>query len=97
TSFTLIAMFISCLGLYGLSTFMAERRFKEIGIRKVLGASVSQITGLMSGEFIKLVFIAAIIATPFAWYVMDKWLTGFAYHISVDVFVFVFASSGALI
>lgn len=97
TSFALIAMFISCLGLYGLSTFMAERRFKEIGIRKVLGASVSQITGLMSGEFIKLVFIAAIIAVPFAWYVMDKWLTGFAYHISVDVFVFVFASSGALI
>jgi len=96
TSFSLVAMFISCLGLYGLSTFMAERRFKEIGIRKVLGASVGQITGLMSGEFVKLVVIAAIISIPFAWYAMDKWLARFAYHISVDVFVFIYAAGGAL-
>ncbi len=97
TSFSLIAMLISCLGLYGLSTFMAERRFKEIGIRKVLGASVTQITGLMSSEFVKLVIIAAIIAVPIAWYAMDKWLAEFAYHISVDVFVFIYAAVGALI
>jgi putative ABC transport system permease protein len=97
TSFTLIAMLISCLGLYGLSTFMAERRFKEIGIRKVLGATVSQIAGLMSTEFVKLVLVAVVIAVPVAWYAMDKWLAGFAYHISVDVFVFVYAAAGALI
>jgi putative ABC transport system permease protein len=97
TSFSLIAMLISCLGLYGLSTFMAERRFKEIGIRKVLGASVTQITGLMSSEFVKLVLIAAVIAVPIAWYAMDEWLAEFAYHISVDVFVFFYAAVGALI
>jgi len=97
TSFTLIAMLISCLGLYGLSTFMAERRFKEIGIRKVLGASVSQIAGLMSTEFVKLVLVAVAIAIPIAWYAMDKWLEGFAYHISVDGFVFVYAAAGALV
>lgn len=97
TSFSLIAMFISCLGLYGLSTFMAERRFKEIGIRKVLGASVSEITGMMSSEFVKLVLIAALISIPFAWYAMDKWLAGFAYHIPIDVFVFIYAAVGALV
>ncbi len=93
-SFTSIAMLISCLGLYGLSAFMAERRFKEIGIRKVLGASVSQITVLMSAEFVKLVVIAITISIPFAWYAMDKWLMGFAYHISVDVLVFIYAAAG---
>jgi putative ABC transport system permease protein len=97
TSFTLIALLISCLGLYGLSAFMAERRVKEIGIRKVLGASVSQITGMMSAEFVKLVLIAAVVAVPFAWYTMEKWLAGFAYHISVDAFVFLYAAAGALI
>ncbi|HTF17481.1 MAG TPA: ABC transporter permease [Chryseolinea sp.] len=96
TSFTLIALLISCLGLYGLSAFMAERRFKEIGIRKVLGATVSQIAALMSTEFVKLVLIAVFLSIPVAWYAMNKWLTGFAYHISVDVFVFVYAAAGAL-
>ena len=84
----MIAMLISCLGLYGLSTFMAERRFKEIGIRKVMGASVSQITALMSTEFVKLVLVALIISIPLAWYAMDKWLEGFAYRISVDALCF---------
>jgi putative ABC transport system permease protein len=95
-SFTFIAMFISCLGLYGLSTYMAERRFKEIGVRKVMGASVNQIVGLMSKEFVKLVVVAFIISVPIAWYVMDKWLQGFAYRISIDAVIFILAGAGAL-
>jgi putative ABC transport system permease protein len=96
TGFTLIVMFISCLGLYGLSTYMAERRVREIGVRKVLGASVNQIVRLMSKEFLKLVAIAFIIAVPPAWYLMDKWLEGFAYHIPVSAMVFIYAGVGAL-
>jgi putative ABC transport system permease protein len=95
-SFTFIAMFISCLGLYGLSTYMAERRFKEIGVRKVMGASVNQIVGLMSKEFVKLVVVAFIISVPLAWFVMDKWLQGFAYRISIDVVIFALAGAAAL-
>ncbi len=97
TSFTFIAMFISCLGLYGLSTFMAERRFKEIGVRKVMGASVNQIVGLMSTEFVKLIIVAFAIATPIAWYAMDKWLEGFAYKVSISIMVFVYAGGVALL
>ncbi|MEO7990040.1 MAG: ABC transporter permease [Chryseolinea sp.] len=97
TSFTVIAMFISCLGLYGLSTFMAERRFKEIGVRKVLGASVNQIVGLMSTEFIKLIIIAFVISVPLAWYAMDKWLEGFAYKVPISIMVFVYAGGIALL
>ena len=97
SSFTFIAMFISCLGLYGLSTFMAERRFKEIGVRKVMGASINQIVGLMSSEFIKLIIIAFFISVPLAWYAMHKWLDGFAYKISIDIMVFVYAGIVALI
>jgi putative ABC transport system permease protein len=96
TSFTVIAMIICCLGLYGLSTYMAERRFKEIGVRKVMGASVQQIVGMMSKEFIKLVLIALIISVPLAWYSMDQWLNGFAYRIDIDVFIFVVAGIFAL-
>jgi len=97
TSFTLIAMIISCLGLYGLSAFMAERRFKEIGVRKVMGASVSQILSMMSREFIKLVLIAFIIAVPLAWYTMNAWLDGFAYKITLDATVFIYAGVLALL
>ena len=93
----MIAMLISCLGLYGLSTFMAERRFKEIGIRKVLGATSEPDCRLMSTEIVKLVLVAVIIAIPVAWYAIDKWLAGFAYHISVDAFVFIYAATGALV
>jgi putative ABC transport system permease protein len=96
TTFTFVAIFISCLGLYGLSSYMAERRFKEIGVRKVMGANVNQILGLMSIEFVKLVVIAFIIAVPLAWYGMDKWLEGFAYKTTIDVLVFVYAGLGAL-
>ena len=88
TSFTIIAMIISCLGLYGLSTYMAERRFKEIGVRKVMGASVQQIVGMMSSEFVKLVLIAFVISIPLAWYAISKWLEGFAYKTTVSWWVF---------
>jgi putative ABC transport system permease protein len=91
TIFTVIAMIISSLGLYGLSTFMAERRFKEIGVRKVLGASVSQITTMMSREFIKLVCVAFLLSVPIAWYAVNQWLEGFAYKVPVDVTVFAYA------
>jgi putative ABC transport system permease protein len=97
TSFTLIAMLISCLGLYGLSSYMAERRFKEIGVRKVMGASVNQIVGLMSFEFVKLVVIAFVIAVPISYYAMNQWLQGFAFHIPLDVTVFVLAGLAALL
>jgi putative ABC transport system permease protein len=95
SSFTVIAMLISCLGLYGLSTYMAERRFKEIGVRKVLGANVNQIVGLMSKEFLKLVIIAFVLSVPLAWYAMDKWLSGFAYKISINATVFIYAGTAA--
>ncbi len=97
TSFTLIAMLISCLGLYGLSSYMAERRFKEIGIRKVMGAEVSQIVGMMSMEFIKLVVVAFAISVPLAWYGMNQWLVGFAYRIEIDPMLFVVAGFAALV
>jgi putative ABC transport system permease protein len=96
TYFTAIAIIICCLGLYGLSSFMAERRIKEIGVRKVLGASVSQIMSMMSKEFIRLVLIAFLIATPLAWYAMNQWLQAFEYKISLEISVFIFAGLGAL-
>jgi len=97
TSFTLLAMLISCLGLYGLSTFMAERRFKEIGVRKVLGADVRQIVTLMSKEFMKLVLIAFVIAVPLAWYAMSRWLEGFEYKTTINVLIFVYSGLAALV
>lgn len=96
TSFTVIAMIICCLGLYGLSTYMAERRFKEIGVRKVMGASIGQIVTMMSKEFIRLVLIALIIAVPLAWYMMNEWLNGFAYHLPISFTIFIYAGSAAL-
>ncbi|HRF32887.1 MAG TPA: ABC transporter permease [Cyclobacteriaceae bacterium] len=96
TGFGLIAMIICALGLYGLSSYMAERRIKEIGIRKVMGASVPQIITMMSSEFIKLVFIAFAISVPLAWYGMNKWLDSFAYKIAIEWFVFAWAGVIAL-
>lgn len=96
-SFTAIAMIICCLGLYGLSTFMAERRFKEIGVRKVLGATVGQIVQMMSGEFLRLVLIAFALAVPIAWYALGQWLDNFAYKAPVDITVFIFAGAAALL
>ena len=97
TYFAAIAMIICSLGLYGLSSFMAERRLKEIGVRKVMGASVRQIVGMMSGEFLKLVFVAFAIATPVAWYVMDKWLQGFEYKTNLNFALFSYAGLAAII
>ncbi|MFD0793928.1 ABC transporter permease [Mucilaginibacter litoreus] len=85
-----LAIIISCLGLFGLASFSAEKRVKEIGVRKVLGASVQNIVLLLSGHFIKLVIIANLIAWPLAWYVMQKWLQDYAYHINISVTVFLF-------
>ncbi len=89
--FSLIAMIISCLGIFGLATYTAEKRFKEIGIRKVLGASALSIVNLLSKDFLKLVFIALIIAIPLAWYFMKNWLNNFAFHINLDWWVFAVA------
>jgi putative ABC transport system permease protein len=86
--FTVIAILIACLGLFGLSAFAAEQRFKEIGVRKVLGASVISIVGLLSKDFIKIVFLAIVIATPIGWYFMNKWLEGFAYRTPVSWWLF---------
>jgi len=94
--FTILAIFISCLGLFGLASFMAEQRTKEIGIRKVLGASVSKILLLLSKEYAKWVLFANIIAWPFAYYTMNKWLQGYAYRINIAVWSFVFAAVLAL-
>ncbi|HET6253573.1 MAG TPA: ABC transporter permease [Puia sp.] len=89
--FTILTIFISCLGLFGLAAYMAESRTREIGIRKVLGASVTGITLLISGEFIKLVVIAVVIATPIAWISMDNWLQDYTYRIHITGVVFLLA------
>lgn len=97
TSFTIVAMVISCLGLYGLSTYMTERRFREIGIRKVMGASVKEILSLMTSEFVKLVIIAFVIAVPIAWYGMSQWLEGFAYRVDIGIAAFLIAGGAAIV
>lgn len=91
TTFTIIAILISCLGLYGLSIYVAERRVKEIGIRKVLGATVTGIVGMLSKDFIKLVAIAFVISIPVGYYLMEKWLENFAYKMELNITVFVIA------
>jgi predicted permease len=92
-----IAIFISCLGLYGLVSFMAVQRTKEVGIRKVLGASVSSIVYLFSKEFIVLIVISFVIAMPVAWYVMTGWLQNFAYRISLSAWVFLLAIATSVV
>jgi ABC-type antimicrobial peptide transport system permease subunit len=93
--FTGLAIFISCLGLFGLASFMAEKRTKEIGIRKILGASVSGVVILLNKEFIKWVLIANIVAWPVAYYAMFKWLQGFAYRTNMEVWSFALAALAA--
>ena len=89
--FAFLAIFISCLGLFGLAAFTAEQRTKEIGVRKVLGASVAGIVGLLSKDFLKLVVMAIVLASPIAWYIMKQWLQGFAYQIDIEWWMFVLA------
>ena len=96
-SFTLLALFIACLGLFGLATFSVERRTKEIGIRKAMGASAWQIVVLLSKDIAKLVLLANLIAWPVAYYVAETWLQNYPYRISIAVWVFVVASVAALL
>jgi putative ABC transport system permease protein len=89
--FSVLAIFIGCLGLYGLAAYSTEQRAKEIGIRRVLGASVHGLVALMSKDFLKLVLIANLFAWPVAWYILNQWLSNFAFHISISVAVFFLA------
>ncbi|MFT3679010.1 MAG: ABC transporter permease [Ferruginibacter sp.] len=83
-----LAIFISCLGLFGLATYMAEQRIKEVGVRKVLGASVNSLVTLLSKDFVKLVIVSIVIASPVAWWAMNKWLQGYNYHTSISWWMF---------
>ena len=94
--FALLAILISCLGLFGLSAFTADQRRKEIGVRKVLGSSISSIVGLLSKDFMKLVLIAILIASPIAWLLMQNWLEGYAYRISINAWAFFIAGTIAI-
>lgn len=95
--FAALAIVISCLGLLGLATFMTSKRFKEIGVRKVLGASVASVVTLLSKDFVKLVLLANLIAWPVAWYAMNQWLQNFAYRIEIGWWVFALAGGLALV
>jgi putative ABC transport system permease protein len=95
--FTLVAILISCLGLFGLASFSAEQRTKEIGVRKVLGASVGNIVALLSKDFLKLVALSVVIASPLAWFVMNKWLQDFAYRLPIGWSVFALTAAVALL
>jgi putative ABC transport system permease protein len=97
TIFTVLAIIISCLGLYGLSVFVTERKVKEIGIRKVMGASVSGIVAMLSKEFIILVLIAFVIAIPIGFYAMNTWLQNFEYRMELNVFVFIISGAVAMV
>ncbi len=96
TFFTILAIFISCLGLFGLASFVAEQRKKEIGVRKVLGASVYNLWRMLSKEFALLVFISCFIAIPLAWYYLNNWLKQYDYHTTISFWVFLASGIGAL-
>ncbi|MFI5194550.1 MAG: ABC transporter permease, partial [Chitinophagales bacterium] len=95
--FAALTIFVASMGLFGLSMFTAEQRTREIGIRKVLGATVTGVTTLLSRDFLKLVIIANIIAWPLAWWVMNKWLQDFAYRIIISWWIFVAAGLSAVL
>ncbi len=97
TSFTSLSLFIACMGLFGLATFSIRQRTKEIGVRKVLGASVTGITGLLSKDFLKLVLMAIIIASPLAWFGVERWLQQFAYRIEISYWIFFIAAFAAIL
>ena len=94
--FSSLAILIACLGLFGLAAYAAEQRTKEIGIRKVLGASVTAIVGILSVDFVKLILIAIVIASPLAWFVMHKWLQDFAYRVAVPWYTLLIAGLAAM-
>ena len=95
--FAILAIFISCMGLYGLSAFMAEQRTREIGVRKVLGASVFNVVYMLSTGFTGLILIAVLIAVPLAWFAINSWLKSFAYRVDANWTVFLAACLAALI
>ena len=95
--FTILAVIIACLGLYGLSLFSAERRTNEIAIRKVMGAGPFSIIFSLSREFVMLVVISIVIAVPVGWYIVNKLLSEFAYRIEIDPLIFILISSGAIL
>lgn len=95
--FAMLAIFISCLGLFGLAAYTAERRTKEIGIRKVLGASVTGLTGLLAKEFLQLVTVSCIIAFPVAWWFMNSWLQDYTYCTTIQWWMFALAGLSALL
>jgi len=97
TAFSSLALFIACLGLLGLATYTAQQRTKEIGVRKVLGASTFNIVNLLTLDFLKLVIVAIVIATPVAWFAMDQWLADFAYHINIQWWMFALSGFTALL
>ena len=94
--FSVLAIFISCLGLFGLASFVAEQRTKEIGIRKVMGASVSNVWRLLSRDFVVLVIIACVIAIPIGYYLMSGWLEKYEYRTEISWWVFLLTCAGAL-
>jgi putative ABC transport system permease protein len=96
TLFSFLAIFVSCLGLFGLAAFVAEQRTKEIGVRKVLGAPLSNIMWLLTGQFVKWVVVANLIAWPAGYWLMDQWLQGFAFRASMPVWIFVVSGLAAL-
>ncbi len=96
-SFAILAIVIACLGLFGLATYMAEQRTKEIGIRKVLGASVTNVVSMLSADFLRLVLFSFVFATPFAWWIMHKWLEEFAFRINMGWWIFITTGALALI
>ena len=95
--FSVLSILISCLGLFGLATFATQRRIKEIGIRKVLGAGEAGIVAMLSKEFIKLVAVSLAVAFPVAWWMMNAWLGNFAYRITISAWVFVLTGVSALL
>jgi putative ABC transport system permease protein len=97
TFFTILAIFISCLGLFGLASFVAEQRKKEIGVRKVLGASTYNLWQMLSKEFALLVAVSCFIAIPLAWYYLNSWLAQYDYRASISFWIYIISGVGALV